>query len=316
MKGVAFLATIALIALLPTPIASHIVSWDEAIARVESTADKYRTYAREHGVTWAGAMYNEWHSRRHSCAILGRMLGHAEAIQHLEELDYPPLPANGDKIYAHSMLVFAISLENWVFSARRAVAASEVERIKIWNLDCVGDQGIPQTLAMPNPQAEADFVRDDTRLVVLGDIDTGFADRFRMALDANPGVEEILLGSNGGSVVDAVAAGRMIRARGLKTSLYYNCNSACPLVFLGGVERVVWASGGRFGLHQISSEGAAVSRDDEIYPLLSAYIAEMGGDPARIVHSMHSASPAELSYPDPNDYCELGLATWVQRICG
>lgn len=83
--------------------------------RVLASAEKYRTDAKEHGVTWAGTMYNEWRSRRHSCAILGRMLGHAEAIRHLEELDYPPLPANGYGISAHSMLACAISSRTGYF---------------------------------------------------------------------------------------------------------------------------------------------------------------------------------------------------------
>ena len=75
---------------------------------------------------------------------------------------------------------------------------------------------------MLSPTPEADFVRDGIWLRVLGDIDLGFADRFRTALDANPGVEEIVMGSDGGSVRDALTAGRLIRERGLKTTLGEN----------------------------------------------------------------------------------------------
>jgi hypothetical protein len=242
MKSAWILAAIGLMALLPTPVASHSVSWKDAIARVEASAEKYRTYARERGVTGAGSMYGTLDVARHTCAILGRMLGHTEAIRHLEEMEYPPLLSNGEEDYAHSMLVFSVSLGNWVFSARQALKASKVQRIKIWNLDCAGNQGIPQALMMSIPNPEAEFVRDGAGLLVLGDIDVGFAERFRAALEANRGVEEILLGSDGGSVIDALMAGRMIRARGLKTTLYYNCNSACPLVFLGGVRRAVGAT--------------------------------------------------------------------------
>lgn len=316
MKAAGILTAIGLMALLPTPVASDNISWEGAIARVEASAEKYRTYARERGVTGAGSMYGTLDIARHTCAILGRMLGHAEAIRHLEEMNYPPLPSNGDEDYAHSMLVFSVSLGNWVFSARQALKASKVERIKIWNLDCAGSLGIPQALMMSIPNPEAEFIRDGTSLLVLGDIDRGFADRFQAALEANRGVEEILLGSNGGSVIDALLAGRVIRARGLQTTLYYNCNSACPLVFLGGVRRAVWAGGARFGLHQISRDGTAVPPDDVIYQLVFDYVAEMGGDPIQLVTWMYSASPSELSYPDLVDYCDLGLATWVQRTCG
>lgn len=85
--------------------------------------------------------------------------------------------------------------------------------------------------------------------------------RFRAALDANPRVREVQLGSTGGSVHDALEAGRLIRARGLRTVLYTHCDSACLLVFLGGVERIAWASPARFGFHQFSVRGATLPLD-------------------------------------------------------
>ena len=92
-------------------------SWEEAIRRVEASAREYHDYAVEVGGTgWAGAMYSNYHSDRHQCAILGRILGQEEAIAHLEELEYPPLGPESDP---HELLVFSISLENWVGAARR-----------------------------------------------------------------------------------------------------------------------------------------------------------------------------------------------------
>ena len=91
-----------------------------AAEKVEASATEYRDYARRHDTTWAGAMYNDWHITRHTCAVLGRMLGTADVIQHLERMDYPPLlepPPTDD--YPHEMLVFSISLENWVYVVRR-----------------------------------------------------------------------------------------------------------------------------------------------------------------------------------------------------
>lgn len=310
-------AWLAALSLLPLPATAQTVSWATAIERVESAAERYRAYAHRHDTTWAGAMYNDWHITRHTCAILGRMLRQVEHIRHLEEIDHPPLPEPPpDDFYAHEMLVFSISLENWAFVARKLVAASEVECINTWNLTCVGYLDIPEATALASPRPEADFVRDGTWLRVLGDIDRGFIGRFRAALDANPGINEVVLGSDGGSVADALAAGRLIRARGLKTTLGGNCNSACPLVFLGGRERIVWASTARLGFHQISRSGLAVPATDPIYAQVAVYIAEMGGDPLALTRWMLSAPPSEMARPEPADYCALGLATWVQRICG
>jgi len=291
-------------------------SWTAAIERVERSAKIYREYAFARGVHWAGSMYNGLHYTRHSCAILGRMIGQTAAIANLEKFEYPELMETADEDYAHEMLVFSISLENWVGAARAALAMSEAQWVNRWNLQCASSEICPACRAVKSDTPEADFVQDGSRLFVLGDIDRGFADRFKVALDKYSGIDEIILGSDGGSVVDAIRAGLMIRERSLTTTLDGNCNSACPLVFLGGTTRIVWASTARFGLHQISRGGNPVPLDDDIYILVSQYIREMGADHLGIVSLMASAAPDDMVYPDIDEYCDLGLATWVQRVCG
>ena len=72
---------------------------------------------------------------------------------------------------------------------------------------------------------------------MLGDITAGFAEGLARALAENAKIETVALGSAGGSLVDALKAGRMIRALGLNTTLWSNCYSACTIVFLGGERR-------------------------------------------------------------------------------
>jgi hypothetical protein len=290
-------------------------SWDEAIATVEQSASEYFEYAVEVGGTsHAGTMYNGYKSLEHQCAILGRMLRHQDSIRHLEEFEYPPMDTRSDP---HDLLVFSISLENWVAAARWAKSATEDQRINRWNLDCVGEFGIASTLFMEAARPEAEFVADGTQLHVYGDIDTGFAERFEQALNANPSVSEVTLGSGGGSVRDALIAGLLIRSRGLDTTIYGNCYSACPLVFLGGNDRVVWAAPHRLGFHQIyTGAGVPIPLDDQLYGLVAQYVAEMGGDPSRVLAWMFSAGPSEMFEPEPEDLCAANVATFVQRTCG
>jgi len=59
-----------------------------------------------------------------------------------------------------------------------------------------------------------------------------------------------LLESPGGLVLDAIDLAQRVRARGLRTIARYRCASACALIFLGGVERVLWGSRAAIGLHQ------------------------------------------------------------------
>ena len=290
-------------------------NWEKAIATVERSAAKYFEYAVEVGGTsFAGTMYNGYKTQEHQCAILGRMLDHAEAIRHLEEFDYPPMDASSDP---HDLLVFSISLENWVAAARWAKSATVDQRINRWNLDCVGQFGIASTLFMKSDKPEAEFQVDGKQLHVYGDIDAGFADRFEQALNANTAISEVTLGSGGGSVRDALLAGLLIRSRGLDTTIYGNCYLACPLVFLGGNHRVVWAAPYRLGFHQIyTGAGVPIPFDDELYGLVAHYIAKMGGDPTMVLAWMYSAGPSEMFEPEPEDLCAATVATFVQRICG
>ena len=288
--------------------------WDKAIAKVKKSAEEYFTYAVEVGGTsWAGTMYNGYKSQEHECAILGRMLNQPAAIRHLEDFEYPPMDSRSDP---HDLLVFSISLENWVGAARWATSATADQRINRWNLDCVGNFGIATTLSMKPEKPEAEFQVEGRQLHVYGEIDAGFAERFEQALDANKDIAEITLGSGGGSVRDAVLAGVLIRTRGLDTTIYGNCYSACPLVFLGGIRRVVWAAPYRLGFHQIySGDGIPIPFDDELYRLVAKYIAAMGGDPSLVLAWMYSAPPTDMFEPELEELCLARVSTFVQRIC-
>lgn len=290
-------------------------SWDDAIEVVSEKAEEYHDYAvAVGGTSWAGTMYNGYKSVEHQCAILGRMLGKPEAIKHIEQFEYPPMDARSEP---HDLLVFAISLRNWVASARWANEASRDQRINRWNLDCVGKFGIASNLSMKSENPDAEFEVQGNQLHVYGDIDFGFAERFAVILKANPSITEVTLGSGGGSVHDALLAGVMIRQRGLNTTIYGNCFSACPLVFMGGNRRVVWAAPYRLGFHQIyTGGGVAIPLDDKLYGFVSQYVARMGGEPRYVLSWMFSASPSQMYEPKPQELCDAVVATFVQRICG
>lgn len=289
--------------------------WEDAIETVAKSAEEYFEYAVDVGGTsWAGTMYNGYKSVEHRCAITGRMLGQVEAIRHIEEFDYPPMDARSEP---HDLLVFSISLDNWAGAARWALAASEAQLINFWNLDCVGQFEIAANVFMQSTSPIADFEMKGSQLHVYGDIEFGFAKRFAAVLNASPGVTEVTLGSGGGSVADALIAGTMIRNRGLNTTLYGNCYSACPLVFMGGTRRTLWAAPYRLGFHQIyTGNGVPLAFEDELYELVGHYIVRMGGDPVPVLLWMFSASPSEMFEPQPKELCAAVVVTWAQRVCG
>lgn len=307
-------ATLVLVifALLSLPTFAAAASWQEAISAVRSNAALLDERADALGYPPLGTAYNEVDAIEHECAILGRMLGKAELIRHLEK-EAPPETADGQELR-----IAAQSLENWIVAAENALALSKQQRVQVWNLDCPGHMGIAGTgyiLATPGPRAFYDVTEDGSTLRVLGDVELGFADKIRSALDDNPGVTVIALGSAGGIVLEAIDAGSEIRARKLETTLWNNCYSACPLVFLGGTSRTIWSPYPELGFHQMSRDGLAVQLDDPLYALVREYADAMGANSDIVMSFMLSAPPHAMRVPDLFDLCDAKIALWVQRAC-
>ena len=315
MRSYVSFVLLGLLSLFPLHAAAQTVDWETAILRVEKSAQEYSDYAfNELGTRWVGPANNSIKFNTHRCAIIGRMLDHADAILHIETFSYPPLNETSDP---WDLLVFSLTLENWVAAAKNALDLTRPERINVWNLECVGRMDIPTSLFMESSQPNAAFDLNGQTLLVYGDIEAGFFDRLKAELDAKPEVTEVALGSGGGSVRDALLAGYEIRSRGLSTTIYGNCFSACPLVFMGGKDRVLWASPHRLGFHQIyTGDGAAIAPDDPIYSLTARYMVAMGVNPQVVIPWMLSARPNEMFEPEVSDLCAPGVATFVQRVCG
>lgn len=139
-------------------------------------------------------------------------------------------------------------------------------------------------------------------------------------MECNPDITEIALGSGGGGVIDAIVSGQEIRKRGLNTTLFGPCYSACPLVFSGGIQRNIWMGEGPFlGFHQVYKIENEVLQElaakDPIYVSISNYLAGMGVDATIVTNWMMSAEPSGMYHPSLEALCHSKLATWIQRTC-
>jgi hypothetical protein len=287
-------------------------SWQDAIAAVKANAAAMSEKADALGYpVHIGTAYNEYRIREHSCAILGRMLGKANVTKHLE-FDPPAVSKEGFEFRLE-----AVSLDNWVSAAKYILALSKEQRAEVWNLDCAGQLNIPASehIDSNGPRAFYDIVRDGKVLRILGDVEVGFGSAVTAALADNPGVEVVALGSAGGIVGEALQAGMEIRRRGLETTLWNNCYSACPLVFLAGTNRTIWSPYPELGFHQISRDGHAIPPDDPIYGLVGSYAFAMGADGDVVLQLMMAAIPAQMELPDLQTLCDAKIALWVQRAC-
>lgn len=105
-------------------------------------------------------------------------------------------------------------------------------------------------------------VGGDGRTMVLdGSLGMNAAADVRRALDAHPEVRTIVLEGPGGRMGPAYEIFQLIRDRRLDTRVERACDSACAVMFLGGVERSLGFYG-RLGFHQVGFPG--MSRGDMV----------------------------------------------------
>src|SRR3989442_1259589 len=74
-------------------------------------------------------------------------------------------------------------------------------------------------------------------------------------------IKTVVLNSPGGSVADAMAIGRLIRAKKFATEVEAAkyCASSCPLVFAGGIERRAGEKA-VIGVHQVAALRSLANR--------------------------------------------------------
>ena len=284
----------------------------------EQLAEKYRLFADSVDSAFhIGTYFNELHIKEHSCYALGRLLGHADEVASLRASEKADLVSRTPD-NALQLRMSATSLENFVGVTQDILEMSPSKRVLAWNLDCVGKYGIARNESQVGVKTFYEIESEGHVLRVLGDIEAGFSDRVIEAIDANPDVKVVALGSRGGLVTEALRAGRYIRARGLDTTLWNDCYSACPLVFLSGVNRVVSSPFPTFGFHQVSQKsGLAVSLDDPVYATISEYVNSMGVDSRYVLRSMWAAPPTGMKEVIGNNgaLCKSQVATSTQRGC-
>ena len=270
------------------------------------------------GYTSAGTAFNEIDIPEHSCVVLGRLLGKSDLVKTLE-ISYAPDFSTRTTENASDLRIMSNSLHNFASVARHVLEMSHDERVVTWNLDCAGKLGLPKDyIRQEGASSFYVIINDGKALKVLGDIEAGFAQKIIDAIEANPRIEVVALGSGGGLVYEALKAGEFIRQKGLDTTLFNNCYSACPLVFMAGVQRQSWSPYPELGFHQISTaSGEPVPFDSDVYRDIFHYLARMGVEPRFVLQQMWSAPPHGMTDVNGSDdaLCTANITTWIQRGC-
>jgi Predicted periplasmic protein len=289
--------------------------WAKRITEAERLATFYSEEARKRNAPHLGTMFNEYHVPKHTCAVLGRMLGKEKLVGHLERWDKPAIETMMSEDDLTKLRLFVNSMDNFAEIAKTMLKASEPERINLWNLECVGKHNIPASASISTAGIKTSFRVDGNTLFVVGNIEKGFGEAIARAIAENPGIDTVAFGSAGGSLSDAIKAGSMIRALGLSTTLWSNCYSACTIAFLGGVRRLVWSPYAELGFHQVSIYGVDISPGSDVYGIVARYAANMGVNPRFLLAAMFSATNEKIYVPEIKVLCEQDVVTWVQRAC-
>lgn len=262
---------------------------------------------------WIGTMYNEVDLPQHTCYSLGILLGLETNVRRLRFDRKWHAAKTSDE--ANELRIRAQSLENFVSAANSSLKESADKRVIAWNLDCAEKYGV--ALQQKGDATFYEVINGGKGIKILGAIEAGFTAKLNATLARAPKAEFVALGSGGGSVAEAIASGRLIRAKGLATTIWNNCYSACPLVFLGGIERHVHSPYPSFGFHQISTPVGAIAKGSPVYAHVGDYVREMGANEQFFLAAMLSATPAQMNMVNGADVrlCRARVATWIQRAC-
>ena len=161
-------------------------------------------------------------------------------------------------------------------------------------------------------------------LIFTGTIDPGSSERFaQQVTDYGDYIKSVALDSPGGSVIDALAIGKLIRDKGFTTSVARGalCASSCPLVFAGGKERLA-NEGSAIGVHQIyaataagqsitsrlAAAGNAMSDAQTLTAEISRYLSAMGIAPEVWLRALETP-PNRLTYFNARELVALKLVT-------
>jgi hypothetical protein len=146
-------------------------------------------------------------------------------------------------------------------------------------------------------------------ILIVGDINYGDFYNFEAATKPIYKPMTVHLHSRGGSILDAIGIGRVIRREGWVTYTEKFCNSACALIWMSGVNRFK-AEGALIGFHR-----ARVSVEDKSPSTFgdraeADYLKGMGYN-QQVIDFALKAPPSGMTYLTEADARKIGLAMTV-----
>lgn len=285
----------------------------ENIARSQNLAQRYLQAAdRIDGGLGAGQVFRHADKREHYCSILADLLQVPETVPEEYMLEDPGLLSNEP----YQLRLYAQSLQNYAELAVSLKRQSDFSLRYLWNLNCWSRFELRKHFTDDRYQDYVVSTTPDRKtLRIVGDIQSGLFGVVARRLVIHRSIQNVELGSFGGSVYEAIKIGELIRQKGLNTVLSNNCFSACTLIFLGGVERHIPAPYYSLGFHRVTSRGWPVPNNDEVYDRIRTYAELMVGNGDDIVEANLGGDGFDYFMFDRKSLCDKFIATSVESVC-
>ena len=245
-------------------------------------------------------------------------------LKQLDIIDNVNTSKEDKEIAAFDIQLHSTSLGHYITRTSDILKMSDYERNELWNLDCVNQFSLNnEAYVQSNKHESGVFVREREGFADLrytGEIDNNFYDKLEDALKKYPNIESVSIGSGGGSVGNAMAAGYLLKSKGIDVKLHSDCYSACPLVFVAG-ERMIMLNKPpiKLGFHQMYNivDNEAIPAPISTYREIQNYLYNIDPtiDSHAFINLMLSASPDNMTYPEYEYLCSSSIAKWVQRTC-
>jgi ATP-dependent protease ClpP protease subunit len=129
----------------------------------------------------------------------------------------------------------------------------------------------------------------------------------------------ILLESTGGLIADGIKLGREMHFEGYRTITRDYCASSCGLIFMGGVERVLYGSKARIGLHQpsltrLDTKTCQTEFDSAGAKEIQSFLKFMLPDSAsKVFEIIMKTSCKSMTWVSGKQAIDLGIATKLEE---
>ena len=162
-----------------------------------------------------------------------------------------------------------------------------------------------------------DLTVEGNVLRLTGSIELGSTRRVGELLERNPGIQLVILESDGGNIYEGRGLARLFAAKSLATRVETRCSSACTIAFSGGTHRSM-AQTAKLGFHQYK-----VDADYDI--VVTNPLKEQERDLQRFrdagfneafLEQVFASRPQEMWFPAPDELLAAGVVHEVVAAGG